>query len=294
MINDNKDEIKTATIEEHQEALYTILNEFDRVCKLLNIQYYLFAGTMLGAVRHNGFIPWDDDLDILMMRDDYNRFLNEADKYIDNERFYVQKEFTEHWPMFFSKMRLNGTTCLEKYHPKDRKMHQGIYVDLFPCDNAAENSFLRKIQFYASKVVISKSLYQRGYETDSLIKKSFMQVCRGLSKRFFYNVSRLEKNNNSHYVHIFYGAGSKYEKSVFPRAWFQSSVEVQFQDKMYPVPQQYDLLLTKLYGEYKELPPENERKCKVHAILVDLHHSYEEYDNYRDNIVFTEFTRCIR
>lgn len=293
-MTNEKEVIKAATLEEHQKAIYTILEEFDRVCNLLDIPYYLFAGTMLGAVRHNGFIPWDDDLDILMMRNDYNRFLNEADKYINKKKFYVQKEFTDHWPMFFSKMRLNGTACLEKYHPKDHKMHEGVYIDLFPCDNASENIFLRKIQFYASKIVISKSLYQRGYETDSIIKKCFMQVCRGLSKKFFIKVSRLEKNNDSSYVHIFYGASRKYEKSVFLREMFSDSIEVQFQDKLYPIPKEYDLLLTKLYGEYKELPPESERKCKVHAILVDLNHSYEEYEHYRDNIVFTEFTRSIR
>lgn len=69
---------RIATLKEHQRALYSLLCEFDRVCKKLDVNYYLFAGTLLGAVRHGGFIPWDDDLDVIMHRDDYMRLLTEA------------------------------------------------------------------------------------------------------------------------------------------------------------------------------------------------------------------------
>ena len=117
--------------QKHQAALLRLLREFDRVCKQLNIPYVLYAGTLLGAVRHEGFIPWDDDLDVLMLREDYNRLLAEAPAVLDTDTFYLQKEFSDHWPLFFSKLRLNGTTCLEKVHPKDSQIHQGIYIDIF-------------------------------------------------------------------------------------------------------------------------------------------------------------------
>lgn len=94
----------------HQQALHTLLVEFDRVCRALEIPYVLYAGTLLGAVRHQGFIPWDDDLDVLMLREDYDRFLREAPGVLDTETFFLQKEFSDHWPLFFSKLRLNGTT----------------------------------------------------------------------------------------------------------------------------------------------------------------------------------------
>ena len=103
-------EIIGATLSQHQQALRSLLEEFDRVCKKLNISYMLFAGTMLGAVRHQGFIPWDDDLDVIMLRRDYERFLKDAPTVLNEERFFLQKEFSEHWPLFFSKLRLNGTT----------------------------------------------------------------------------------------------------------------------------------------------------------------------------------------
>ena len=125
-----------ATLAEHQKALELILCEFDRVCRTLDIRYYLYAGTLLGAVRHQGFIPWDDDLDVLMDRDEYERFMRLAPGLLDGQTFFLQEEFSGNWPMFFSKLRLNGTACQETYHPKDSKSHQGVYIDIFPCDRA--------------------------------------------------------------------------------------------------------------------------------------------------------------
>lgn len=159
--------------EKHQAVLYEILQEFDEVCRKHNISYMLFAGSALGAVRHGGFIPWDDDLDVVMFRPEYERFLAVAAQELDREKYYVQKEFLDHWPMFFSKLRKNNTACLERYIPRDPQMHQGVYLDIFPCDNLADGKFMRKLQFYCSKAVIAKSLDRRGYLTDSL-KKSFL------------------------------------------------------------------------------------------------------------------------
>lgn len=282
-----------ASLQDIQSALHTLLAEFDRVCRALSIPYLLFAGTMLGAVRHQGFIPWDDDLDVIMLRSDYDRFLKEAESVLDRERFFLQKEFSPHWPMFFSKLRLNGTTCLEKYHPKDPAAHQGVYMDIFPCDNACESGLGRKLQFFASKVVIAKALYARGYDTDSRKKKLFMAGCRLLPGKPF-RMLALGGREDSDMVHSFFAAASGYEKNVYPRAFFRDAVPMMFAGKTYPVSQSYDALLGQLYGDYMVLPPPEERRCKQHAILVDLEHSYEHYDGWRDNMKFDTYTRSIR
>ncbi len=287
------EELKTAALEDHQRVLATILCEFDRVCKILGLKYTLFAGTLLGAVRHKGFIPWDDDLDVLMPREDYERLLQEADKILDTEKFYLQGEFSDHWPMFFSKLRANGTACLEKFHPKDKAQHQGIYIDIFPCDNAASTAIGRKIQFAASKVVIAKSLYRRGYETASVKKKIFMQICRFLPGRLFLAIAKKGKKNGNT-VHTFFAAARNYEKNVFPREFFSEMTEGEFDGSMYPIPKNYDRLLSALYGEYMVLPPEGERKKKVHAIFVDTANSYEKYAELRDGMEFDVLTESIR
>jgi lipopolysaccharide cholinephosphotransferase len=282
-----------SSLQEHQDALLRLLVEFDRVCRRLNVPYMLFAGTMLGAVRHQGFIPWDDDLDVIMLRKDYERFLAEADSLLNTNDFYLQKEFSPNWPMFFSKLRLNGTTCLEKYHPKHPDCHQGIYIDIFPCDNALASGFGRKLQFYASKVVIAKSLWRRGYETDSGKKKLFMTLCRLLPIKPFLKLVRMGKGN-SEWVHGFLCAGKAYDKNVFPRRYFTETKEMRFAGGEYPVSVWSHELLSQLYGDYMQLPPPEERVWKQHALLVDVHHSYEQYKDYRKGMDFEVHTKSIR
>ena len=291
----NKEKVNTQNHSAHQQALLVILREFDRVCKVLDIPYVLFAGTLLGAVRHQGFVPWDDDLDIMMLRPDYDRFMAEAEHVLDKETFYLQKEFSEHWPMFFSKLRLNGTACLEKYHPKDILSHQGVYIDLFPCDNAAKSGVGKKVQFLASKVVIAKSLYERGYETDSKKKKMFMALCRLLPMKPFWNLTK-RGCKDSAMVHSFLGGASAFAftKNIYPRSYFTQRLDITFENGRYPVSAHYDELLRQLYGEYMILPPEDQRTVKQHAILVDLEHSYEMYAHYRDGMQFEVYTRSIR
>lgn len=289
----NKTIIPDYVHRDHQQALFGLLCEFDRVCRSLDIPYILFAGTLLGAVRHGGFIPWDDDLDVIMLREDYERFLAHANEQLDRDKFFLQAEFSQHWPLFFSKLRLNGTTCLEKFHPKDPEMHQGVYIDIFPCDRAKASPLGRKLQFYASKVVIAKALDRRGYDTDSRAKKIFMALCRLLPMKPFLALTK-GGSGKSGLVHSFLGASSKYEKSIYPARFFENRSELSFEGRPFPAPQDYNGLLSLLYGDYMRLPPENERAVKQHAILVDLEKSYEHYAHYRDGMSFDIHTRSIR
>ena len=251
-----------AALQMHKQALLVILREFDRVCRKIGIPYVLYAGSMLGAVRHQGFIPWDDDIDILMLREDYERFLNEAESLLDLEKFYLQKEFSEHWPMFFSKLRLNNTACIEKYHPKDNKVHQGIYIDIFPCDSAART-------------------------------RVFIGVCRLLPMKPFLKCARRGRTD-SEMVHSFFAAASKYSKNVYPREYISQTVDAPFEDGAYPISKHYDELLRIIYGDYMQLPPPEQRRIKQHAILIDVNNSYKKYVDYHRDVEFDELSRSIR
>lgn len=278
----------------HQALLLDMLKDFDRVCSAHGISYMLFSGTALGAVRHRGFIPWDDDLDVILLRKDYERFFSEAAGDLDRDRYYVQREFGPHWPMQFSKLRRNGTTCMEKYHPKDPEMHQGVYLDLFPCDNLAEGRLRRGLQYLAARVVVAKALDRRGYETDSLLKKSFMLICRLLPREPFRRYVVRSKDGDSAMVHSFFGCGSKYEKNVFPRSWFTELKRIPFEDGCFPVSAHVEALLTKLYGDYLRIPSPEERRVKEHAALLDLEHSYLEHLEEQRSMRFETLTRSIR
>ena len=283
-----------ANLRAHQLLLLEMLKEVDQICKKHDISYSLFAGSALGAIRHQGFIPWDDDLDIVMLRKDYERFLAIAETELDPEQYFLQKEFSEHWPMFFSKLRKNGTACIERQRPKDRLMHQGIYIDIFPCDNLSDRGFVRKLQFLASKIVIAKSLDRRGYLTDSRVKKAFIRVCRCLPQKPLWRFVIRRGDEKSEMVHTFFGGASRYEKNIYPRAWMENTIRVPFETGEYPVSQDYDALLTVLYGDYMTPLPEEERGCKVHGEIVDLEHSYEMYWGIQENMQFSEYTRSIR
>ena len=281
------------TLQEHHSVLLELLTEFDRVCRKLNIRYILFAGSMLGAVRHGGIIPWDDDMDVIMLREDYERFLSEAPSEL-SDKYFLQKEFSEHWPMYFSKLRKNNTTCIEKYHPKDKEIHQGIYMDIFPCDSASVNSLVRNLQYFASRVVIAKSLYKRGYDTDSGLKKAFIAFCRLLPAKPMYRFAVRKNKGKSQLVHSFFAATSKYRKGVFPREWIEDSKEVSFDGLTVFIPKHYDEILTTLYGDYMNPPPEGDSRRKVHCILLDTEKNYTEYLNYVDGMTFDVYTRTIR
>ncbi len=288
------DSTMTTQLQKHQQVLLEMLVETDRICKKHNIKYMLFAGSALGAVRHQGFIPWDDDLDVVMCRSDYERFLEVAPRELNGEDYFLQKEFDAHWPMFFSKLRKNGTACIERYIPRDPQTHQGVYIDIFPCDNLSDSRIVRNVQFLASKVVIARGLYRRGYLTDSPLKKLFMQLCRLVPSGPFWRAAVLAKAKNTRMVHCFFGGASRFPSSVFPRAWMEETVLLPFCGRMFPVSAHYHALLTTLYGDYMVLPKERERGRKIHAEIVDLEHSYELYSDIQKQMKFQEYTRSIR
>ena len=279
---------------EHQAAMLQLLEETDRICRKYDIRYMLFAGTLLGAVRHQGYIPWDDDVDVIMLRPEYERFLAAAEEEIDHGRFFLQKEYSEHWPMCFSKLRLQNTAAIEKYHPKDKQVHQGIYIDVFPCDNLSDHRLIRGLQFASSKVVIAKGLYKRGYETDSIKKKMFIQLCRLLPLKPFLSATQLRKKAHTEMVHCFLGSASRYEHSVFKREWLTESTQMKFEGGIYPGSAHYDELLTQLYGDYMTPLAETERTCKIHVVIVDVHHSYLDYLEQQSDMKITTYSRSIR
>ena len=280
-------------LKKHQEVLFELLTVFDGICKKYAVPYQLFAGTALGAVREQGFIPWDDDLDVIMLREDYKRFLEIAPSEL-GESCFLQKEFSEHWPMFFSKLRKNGTACIERYVPKDELTHQGIYIDIFPCDNLSGCNIYKKLQFGLSKLVIASSLGKRGYRTDSVSKKLAVGLSGFFPQKLLRRIVQNDKHGDTEFVHCFFGAASRYEKSVFPREYIEESILLPFESGVFPVSAHYDKLLTVLYGDYMTPTPEAERNIKVHAEIVDTESSYENYLYIQKAMRFDGYTRSIR
>lgn len=132
--NDKTKELQLIEIE--------LLRVFIESCQKLSLKYYVIGGTLLGTVRHNGFIPWDDDVDVAMCRDDYEKWLKEAPKLIDSDKYFIQNNHSDrYFPANFTKLRKNESTFIE-LPVKKLDIHHGIFIDIFPLDYYPEKNLL--------------------------------------------------------------------------------------------------------------------------------------------------------
>ena len=141
--------------------LLEMISDINEFCSVHNIDYVLSGGNVIGAARHKGFIPWDDDLDIQMPRESYDRFLK---LFQNNGKYFLQRD-TVDYPMQFSKLRANCTTFIEDipYRKRYRNIHQGIFIDIFPVDKVSKNKNKAKMQALFANILIAQSLFLRGY-----------------------------------------------------------------------------------------------------------------------------------
>lgn len=268
---------------EIQDKILEIAVYFDEFCREHEITYYLMGGSALGAVRHEGFIPWDDDLDVFMTFENYKKFLNVCESHLDREKFYLQKENTEEWPLFFSKLRMNNTTFIEE-DTQYRKMHKGFYIDVMCLNNTTKNKFFRYLQYFAAKIVISKTLYERGYSTNNKVKK----VAMGLSKivinktiiKLLLMFIRSLNSFNTQYVGHFFGR-AKFKNTSFPKKYLGQPKYTKFSKVALPVPFEVEKYLAVRFGSsFMDMPSKKVRdQYPSHAIYADPNVDYKVYDN---------------
>ena len=168
--------MKMQAVRAVQEKILETMKFIDKLCREHGIVYYIMGGTALGAVRHGGFIPWDDDLDIFMTPDQYQKFKLVFEK-VNSQQFVIQEWRTDSKYLEYAKVRMNGTTFIEE-HFKDRKnMHHGIYVDIMILHKVPENKFVQKLVYLESKFVTLYGLSQRKWVPKS---KSQAMVLKSL------------------------------------------------------------------------------------------------------------------
>lgn len=260
MMNDEFElDIPGYDIKRVQKAILSIALEIDRICRKHNIKYSLEGGSMLGAYKYKGYVPWDDDMDIVMLRKDYDAFLNIVSSEIDTEKFYVQNYHNRsQYPLTWTKVCLNGTEIFGgNYNELD--IHHGLFVDLFPIDNV----ILKKINLQKSLVGVTKSarFIKLGLMKPKGIKGRLQQAVSLLPisviNRLGEAAMRMNNKKQCEYAYEICNPNKKFPP--LPKCYFENLVEMEFEGHMFYVSKNYMEYLESRFGDLSKEPPIEER-----------------------------------
>ena len=240
------------------DRMLQIATEVDRICREQGFKCSLYGGSVIGAVRHNGFIPWDHDIDMCMPRKDYDKFVKYMKKHPNEKIFFSNYSSEKRYPNNWGKVRLNGTVFQEKELASLTDLHNGVFIDLHPIDNIVPkflNIQVKLAMFWSCVGKVKSGIYNgsaaktKVYKLFSWLPYGVINTMRGASMKIFKhlptkNVYKVAHPNNGIYP--------------IPRNTFENLIEHKFEDKTFFIPENYDEFLTKRYGDYMQIPPESE------------------------------------
>lgn len=265
-----------------QLKILEMVKDIDEVCKRNNIKYYIAYGSCLGAVRHGGFIPWDDDFDIMLKYTDYNKFIKACQKELNKDKYFVQTLDTDpNYYLSFSKIRNIKTTLIEEGN-KHENMVNGVYIDVFPLVGFPDGKFKRAIFKINRAFVLSANRNVINNKFLSFIFKVILKIF-GKSNIINYCTKQCTKykcEDCNQIISVFDADGIKI--GLTSNGIIGEPKYVKFEDIMLPIPEDYDSYLKNIYGNYMEIPSKEQIEAKTHTpYILDLEHSYKEYKEKR-------------
>ena len=247
-----------------QRCILDAALEFRRICDKHGLNYFLIGGTLLGAVRHGGFIPWDDDMDVGMLREDYEKFLKVCPQELSSDFFLQTYETDASYAFGYAKIRVNGTVLAEDYAVRS-KQHNGVFLDIFPYDDMPSGKVQQKMHYLLYKCVKWSALGKTDYDFQDPKKRKFANSMRLLFLPFSKNtMAGLEEK----VCKMFRGGkrenainlGGAYQYREFTaKAGLETTTTLAFEGYDFKVPSNYKDLLTQMYGDYMKLPPVEKR-----------------------------------
>ena len=283
-----KQNLDEELLREAQIIMLKIMKDFDRVCRENNIPYWLDSGTLLGAVRHKGFIPWDDDVDICMLREDYERFNKIAPSLLSKDLF-VQNFDTDSDSLWqWTKIRDNNSYIVTSHRYDMPLFHQGICIDLFPVDRLPNRKLINWIwrylfctfyKFFKTIQRYRQSNYKYPiFHYHHIFRNLRRLLVKTLCRRFrflnmkipasienkFRKYATVQPGKNSDFL-IAKGIGLPWDKT-YSYNWIFPLKELLFEDAMFFVPFNYHEYLTVMYGDYMKIPEENARS--QHHLII--------------------------
>lgn len=266
----------TYNIRPLQLRLLNIILALDKVCREHNLRYYIWAGTMLGAVRHNGFIPWDDDLDVAMPRKDYDLLMSHAKEWMQKPFEVVSYETDpEHYPLPFAKIQDSNTTLIERKH---LSYLGGIYIDVFPLDGIPKNRLLQRLHFFKYQwykkalYFVHRDPYRHGHGPSCWLPLLCRKIytMQNLQEKI-YKMQR-EYDYDKCDLIVDHDDGLR---GVMSKSLLGTPTEVVFEGKkLMGVEHTHDYLKQK-YGEYMIIPDNNHQR-QHNFYLLDLENSYKK------------------
>ncbi len=266
-----------------QQKEFEILCEFIKVCEKLSLTYYLVCGSALGAAKYKGFIPWDDDIDVAMPRNDYNIFIKEAQVLLPENLFVQNSETDKNFPKMYTKLRNSETTFIEKTVAKIH-MNHGIFIDVFPLDGYPNKNFERKkLEFfkrYYESLYLSVTDFPRSSKTKLIhgifgafrLNKNMEKITRKYTKL-------VSKYQTSHSL-IWCNHGNWQGKLEYaPVQQYGKGTEACFEGVNVMIPEKYDEYLTQKYGNWKADLPEEQKKGHHTYLVCDTEKPFSSYIN---------------
>ena len=265
-------------IEELHRVQLQMLQVVTNICDKYDIKYMLIGGTLLGAIRHDGFIPWDDDVDLGMTRENYDKFATVAPVEFQHTHYFMQTADTD--PNFaFSYMKILDTNTYieEKNNVNDAR--KGIFIDIFPFDKVPRQPEIRQAVYNRFKIADTAILLRLGY---NVIKTPFRKDPKDKSLDLFMSVAKLKERRENimrlynhepfhHYKN--YASQYAYDKEVLSQRELTELTKHKFENLEVAIPKHYDKILTRMYGDYMELPPEKNRVAKhIDVVIIDGKH----------------------
>lgn len=272
-IEDMGDRMQETDLRKMQLIQLEMLVELDRICRKYEIEYFIIAGTLLGAVRHGGFIPWDDDVDVAMKRSEYERFCEVCKKELADERFFLQNYHTDsEYRWGYAKLRKRNTEYIRKGQEMIKCM-SGVSIDLFIIDYVPDNYVLRMAHHYIRRGCIKTlwSVIGATQEKNPLLRRLY-RILRYVPKEFPNRVEELMVRCTNKKKRKYLCYTGFYRETYYTRQrknrydtgmkseWFERRVEVEFEGKFFYTCAGYKEYLAYMYGDYMQIPKEAERE----------------------------------
>lgn len=272
------------SLREYQLKNLEIFKYFDHFCREHGVTYYFNGGALIGALRHGGFIPWDGDIDVFLLREDYERFGALWNQYADTDHYAYErsdKDYNMHAQC--AGIKDNYTTYVRK-HNQNEDMNHGIMLDILPLDYLSDNPILHQLQridgllfglFNAQRLPNQQGKLIRilaGIILSVIKSKNIRyKIWRGAEKR----LSRFKEEDCSSLGEL--TAGVYQTKMVYDKNWFKKPTEIKFEDMMVLGPTEPEKYLKARYGNYMELPPVKEQTSKMEPAFIDINTPYIQY-----------------